>query len=61
MSKIFRWMVGSIDILTWELNASTNTQRRADKVKGDSIETDPDTLNITIREPLGVCGLIIPV
>ncbi|CAI6094853.1 unnamed protein product [Clonostachys chloroleuca] len=32
----------------------------ADKLKGDTIETDPDTLNITIIEPLGVCGLIIP-
>ncbi|KAJ3962371.1 hypothetical protein N0V92_000945 [Colletotrichum tropicale] len=32
----------------------------ADKIKGDSIETDPNMLNITLREPLGVCGLIIP-
>ncbi|EXJ78724.1 aldehyde dehydrogenase (NAD+) [Capronia coronata CBS 617.96] len=32
----------------------------ADKLKGDTIETDPDTLNMTLREPLGVCGLIVP-
>ncbi|KAF5500407.1 Aldehyde dehydrogenase [Colletotrichum siamense] len=32
----------------------------ADKIKGDSIETDPNMLNLTLREPLGVCGLIIP-
>ncbi|KAF9872230.1 aldehyde dehydrogenase (NAD+) [Colletotrichum karsti] len=32
----------------------------ADKVKGETIDTDIDTLNLTIREPLGICGLIIP-
>ncbi|KAH0442454.1 aldehyde dehydrogenase (NAD+) [Colletotrichum camelliae] len=32
----------------------------ADKIKGDSIETDPNMLNLTLREPPGVCGLIIP-
>ncbi|EXJ86746.1 aldehyde dehydrogenase (NAD+) [Capronia epimyces CBS 606.96] len=32
----------------------------ADKLKGDTIETDPDTVNMTLREPLGVCGLIVP-
>ncbi|ETS72999.1 Aldehyde dehydrogenase [Pestalotiopsis fici W106-1] len=32
----------------------------ADKIKGDTLETDPKTLNLTVREPVGVCGLIIP-
>ncbi|KAM0544114.1 hypothetical protein ACHAPJ_011996 [Fusarium lateritium] len=32
----------------------------ADKIKGDIIETDPDTLNLTLKEPIGVCGLIVP-
>ncbi|KAF7529003.1 hypothetical protein G7054_g9957 [Neopestalotiopsis clavispora] len=32
----------------------------ADKIKGETVETDPKTLNLTVREPVGVCGLIIP-
>ena len=32
----------------------------ADKVHGQTIETTPDKFAYTIREPLGVCGQIIP-
>ena len=34
---------------------------RAGKNTGDTVETDENSLNIAIKEPLGVCGLIIPV
>lgn len=39
----------------------SNKSLRADKLKGDTVETDAETLNLTVREPIGVCGLIIPV
>jgi aldehyde dehydrogenase (NAD+) len=32
----------------------------ADKIHGQVIETSPAKLAYTIREPLGVCGQIIP-
>jgi aldehyde dehydrogenase (NAD+) len=32
----------------------------ADKMYGQTIETSPQKLAYTIREPLGVCGQIIP-
>ncbi|RQM04822.1 hypothetical protein DH86_00004144 [Scytalidium sp. 3C] len=32
----------------------------ADKIHGQTIETDPDTLAYTRHEPIGVCGQIIP-
>jgi aldehyde dehydrogenase (NAD+) len=32
----------------------------ADKIQGDVIETAPSKLTYTIREPVGVCGQIIP-
>lgn len=32
----------------------------ADKIHGDVIETSPAKLAYTIREPVGVCGQIIP-
>jgi aldehyde dehydrogenase (NAD+) len=32
----------------------------ADKIHGDVIETTPGKLAYTIREPVGVCGQIIP-
>ena len=32
----------------------------ADKIQGDTIETTPNKLVYTIREPVGVCGQIIP-
>lgn len=32
----------------------------ADKIQGDTIETSPKKLVYTIREPVGVCGQIIP-
>lgn len=32
----------------------------ADKIFGQVIETTPDKLAYTIREPVGVCGQIIP-
>ena len=32
----------------------------ADKLHGQVIDTGPDKLAYTIREPLGVCGQIIP-
>lgn len=32
----------------------------ADKIHGKTIDTDPDTLNYTRHEPVGVCGQIIP-
>lgn len=32
----------------------------ADKVHGSVIETTPEKLAYTIREPVGVCGQIIP-
>lgn len=32
----------------------------ADKVQGSVIETTPEKLAYTIREPIGVCGQIIP-
>lgn len=32
----------------------------ADKVQGSVIETTPEKLAYTIREPVGVCGQIIP-
>ena len=32
----------------------------ADKIHGQVIETTPDKLAYTIREPVGVCGQIIP-
>lgn len=32
----------------------------ADKIFGQVIETTPDKLAYTIREPIGVCGQIIP-
>jgi acyl-CoA reductase-like NAD-dependent aldehyde dehydrogenase len=34
---------------------------RADKIQGDTVHTDPDSLNMTLKEPYGVCGLIVPV
>jgi len=32
----------------------------ADKIHGKVIDTDPETFNYTIHEPVGVCGQIIP-
>ena len=32
----------------------------ADKIHGDVIETNSNKLAYTIREPVGVCGQIIP-
>ncbi|KAM0450718.1 hypothetical protein ACHAPV_010327 [Trichoderma viride] len=32
----------------------------ADKIHGQTIETDPNSLNYTRHEPIGVCGQIIP-
>ncbi len=32
----------------------------ADKIYGHTIETDPKKMAFTLREPLGVCGQIIP-
>lgn len=32
----------------------------ADKIHGDTIESGPNKLAYTIKEPLGVCGQIIP-
>ena len=32
----------------------------ADKIHGKTIDTDPETLNYTKHEPIGVCGQIIP-
>ena len=32
----------------------------ADKIHGQTIDTTPDKLAYTIREPIGVCGQIIP-
>lgn len=32
----------------------------ADKITGDTIETSPEKLAYVLREPLGVCGQIIP-
>jgi aldehyde dehydrogenase (NAD+) len=32
----------------------------ADKIHGKVIDTDPDSLNYTRHEPIGVCGQIIP-
>lgn len=32
----------------------------ADKIHGQVIETTPDKLAYTIREPIGVCAQIIP-
>jgi acyl-CoA reductase-like NAD-dependent aldehyde dehydrogenase len=32
----------------------------ADKIQGDVIDTTPNKLIYTIREPVGVCGQIIP-
>merc|ERR1711977_803356 len=32
----------------------------ADKIHGKTIDTDPETFNYTRREPVGVCGQIIP-
>lgn len=32
----------------------------ADKIHGDVIDTKPGKLIYTIREPVGVCGQIIP-
>jgi len=32
----------------------------ADKITGQVIETSPAKLAYTIREPIGVCGQIIP-
>ena len=32
----------------------------ADKIQGNVIETEPSKLTYTIREPVGVCGQIIP-
>ena len=32
----------------------------ADKLHGQVIDTGPDKLAYTLREPLGVCGQIIP-
>lgn len=30
-------------------------------MEGVTVPTDSDTLNLTLREPYGVCGLIVPV
>lgn len=32
----------------------------ADKVTGSTVDTGPESLNMVLREPLGVCALIVP-
>jgi aldehyde dehydrogenase (NAD+) len=53
-----------IHALTIDIPMVVNTFRYyggwADKIQGDVIETNPKKLTYTIREPIGVCGQIIP-
>lgn len=50
--------------LNEDMNEVTSTLRYyagfADKVFGQVIETNPDKFAYTVREPVGVCGQIIP-
>jgi aldehyde dehydrogenase (NAD+) len=32
----------------------------ADKISGDTVQIGPNSFNFTVREPIGVVGLIVP-
>ncbi|KAJ5454895.1 aldehyde dehydrogenase (NAD+) [Penicillium daleae] len=66
LATIESWDNGKpyIHALNVDIPAVANTFRYyggwADKIQGDVIETSPQKLTYTIREPVGVCGQIIP-